>query len=131
MIAGFPPLVGSKEERRLLALFKSLNDGDKQTLVKFAEFLNHSNTVQEQADLNLSDQPIAGVPTPDIIERPAQESVIKAIKRLGKSYSMVDKSTLLDKISGLMTEHLIKGRDAVSVIDELEEIFRLAYEDLL
>ena len=138
MIGNFPPVVGTKEERNLLRLFKSLTDQDKQTLLKFAEFLKGSSTgqqgmvhdsVDDKSSVGLSDSNV--VPTPNLIERPPQESVIKAIKRLNKTYPMIDKSTLLDKTSGLMTEHLLKGRDAVSVIDELEKMFSSAYQDFL
>ncbi len=133
MIGSFPPAIGTKQERKLLRLFKSLNNEDKQTIVKFAHFLADTNLDSEKADQDSSEKenesPVISYPNP--IERPAQESVIKAIKRLNKTYPMIDKSTLLDRTSGLMTEHLLKGRDAVSIIDELEEMFGSAYSDLL
>lgn len=133
MIGSFPPAVGTKQERKLLRLFKSLSNEDKQTIVKFARFLTDNNSDSEKADQDspekINERTV--IPSPSSIERPAQESVIKAIKRLNKTYPMIDKSTLLDRTSGLMTEHLLKGRDAVSIIDELEEMFELAYNDLL
>lgn len=46
-----------------------------------------------------------------------------AIRRLSESYSMIDKSLLLTETSSLMTAHLMHGRDASDVIDELEVLF--------
>ncbi len=126
MIGGFPPPSGSKEERNLLSVFKSLNTEDKQTLLKFAEFLA-SGANNKDSDSEYQ-KPKSELPTPQSIERPAKESVIKAIKRLNKTYPMTDKSTVLDRTSSLMTEHLMKGREAVSVIDELEIVFKEAFE---
>lgn len=127
MIGGFPPPTGTKEERELLKLFKSLSDTDKQALLKFAAFLDSQS---HQADDPVGIDELAETPLPKEIERPPEESVIKAIKRLTKTYYMVDKSTLIHETSELMTDHLIKGRDAASVIDDLEEIFKSAYEKL-
>ncbi len=126
MIGGFPPPSGSKKERKLLSVFKSLNTEDQHTLLKFAEFL--SSDVNNKGSDSEDQEPKSELPTPQSIERPAKESVIKAIKRLNKTYPMADKSTVLDKTSSLMTEHLMKGREAVSVIDELEVVFKEAYE---
>ncbi len=130
MMGGFPPVSGTKEERKLLSLFKSLETADKQTLLKFAAYLvdtaNQTNFNDASANQQAATESVPSDPLP--IERPQKESVIKAIKRLNKTYPMIDKSLLLDTISGLMTDHMLKGRDAVSVIDELEVIFKEAYE---
>lgn len=129
MIGGFPPPVGTKEERELLSLFKKLDKADKLTLLKFAGFLSQSDQSSESTDA--ADSAPKETPQPELIERPKEESVIKAIKRLTRTYPMVDKETLLHQTSDLMTDHLIKGRDAQSVIDDLEAMFREAYEKLL
>ena len=44
---------------------------------------------------------------------------------------MLEKAKMLDKTSSLMTEHILQGRDKVSVIDELEMIFEQHYEEYL
>jgi hypothetical protein len=41
---------------------------------------------------------------------------------------MLDKSDLLHEASELMTTHLMQGRPAAEVIDELEVVFRRHYE---
>ena len=136
MIGNFPPVVGTKQERKLLKIFKSLSEENQQTLIKFAKFLADNDQGVEgsesstQNEKSINENLASVVSTPNPIERPTKESVIKAIKRLNKTYPMIDKSTLLDRTSGLMTEHLLKGRDAVSVIDELESMFELAYKQL-
>ncbi|HEC04999.1 MAG TPA: hypothetical protein ENI84_02230 [Thiothrix sp.] len=130
MIGGFPPPQGSKEERKLIGLFKSLQANDQQTLLKFAEFLSSQSLASTDGDTNSTiNKSTADLPAPQVIERPAQESVIKAIKRLNKTYPMHDKGSLLDKTSSLMTDHIIKGREASSVIDELEVLFKERYEE--
>ena len=136
MIGNFPPVVGTKQERKLLKIFKSLSEENQQTLIKFAKFLADNDQGVEgpegsaQNEKSNNEDLASVVSPPNLIERPTKESVIKAIKRLNKTYPMIDKSTLLDRTSGLMTEHLLKGRDAVSVIDELESMFELAYQQL-
>ena len=68
---------------------------------------------------------------PKPIERPDKESVVKAIKRLSETYYMLQREHLLDQTSSLMMSHVMQGRDAVSVIDELEIVFSEHYERYL
>ena len=56
--------------------------------------------------------------------------MVKAIKRLGATYPMLDRSKMLNETSVLMTQHIISGRDVIEVIDELEIMFRRHYEKL-
>lgn len=112
------------DERRLNKLFRTLSKEDKQTLLRFAEFLN----VQEKTEVEEEEQ---GVPEPKIIPRPAEESVIKAVRRLSKTYFMVEKGKMLNKTSSLMAEHVMQGRSAKDVIDDLEAEFRKQYDMLV
>ena len=41
---------------------------------------------------------------------------------------MLDRSRMLNETSSLMTQHVIHGRAAGEVIDELEQLFRRHYE---
>ncbi len=88
-----------------------------QQLLEFAQFLQERYGACE-------------LPAPESIERPAQESVVKAIKRLAATYPMLDRAKMLHETSALMTQHVMQGRDAVEVIDELEIVFRRHYEKL-
>ncbi len=126
MIGGFPPQSGTRTERQLLKLFKSLSSDNKSTLLKFAEFLNQQAESEQATTSGESQATEPAIPRP--IERPASESVIKAIKRLKKTYYMLDSNLLLDKTSDLMTQHILNGREAASVIDDLEELFKQLYE---
>ena len=111
------------EQQRLLALFDALTASDRETLLAFAEFLG----ARESAADSQQEETTAPV-QPKTIERPAKESVVKAIKRLSETYYMLERDRLLDQTSSLMMSHVLQGRDAVSVIDELEIVFSQHYE---
>lgn len=125
-----PPIVPtvSSTEKKLLSFFKKLTSEDQQTLIKFADFLA-SVERETELDSGVVTEPLGSLEPKDI-PRPKEESVIKAIKRLSQTYDSVDKSTLFNDISALMTEHLMKGREASLIIDELELVFSKAYQKL-
>lgn len=110
------------EQRRLLDLYATLGEQDRQTLLAFAEFLagrcDESVPAEEQAM-----EPAE----PKLIPRPEEESVVAAIRRLSESYHMLDRSLLLNETSSLMTAHVVRGRAAVEVIDDLEDLFAKHY----
>jgi hypothetical protein len=106
--------------QRLQNIFQQLPSAQQETLLAFAEFLF--------AQLPPKLQVLA---EPKILPRPLQESVVAAIKRLSQSYPMLDKSLLFHDTSRLMTDHMLHGRDAVAVIDELEALFLRVYAQFL
>ena len=106
--------------KRLSAIFNRLNAADKQALLRFAEYLEHVSEPEEKL-------PLA---EPVLIERPENESVVKAIKRLTASYPMIEKEKLLHQTSDLMAAHLINGKTASEVIDQLESVFADHYQQL-
>lgn len=110
------------DQRKLLKLYKALGEQEKRSLLAFAAFLS-----QQEIDEALAD---AGIPEPQLMPRPDEESVVSAIKRLSASYHMLDRSTLLTETSSLMTAHIMHGRPAGDVIDELEVLFINYYEEL-
>lgn len=107
----------NQDERRLLRLYRGLPPAQKAGLLDYAEYLSQ-RAVPEQED--------AKAPLP--IPRPAEESVIKAIRRLKQTYPMLDTNRLLHETSGLMAQHVVHKRPAPEVIDELEALFRRHYE---
>lgn len=109
------------EERRLLRLFRALTDTQRQGLLDYAEFLHSRGQPPEQA---LPQAPLN-------IPRPEKESVVKAIQRLRQTYPMVDRAKILHDTSHCMTQHLVHGKPAAAVIDELEDLFRRHFEDHL
>ena len=108
--------------RRLLQLYEGLAEGDRATLLAFAEFL----AARE------GPEPAGGAPRvfpePEPIERPAQESVVAAMRRLSATYAMLDRGEVLHQASALMGAHVLQGRPAPEVIDELEALFRREYQ---
>jgi len=111
----------SAEQRRLLRLFGALGPEDKASLTVFAEFLAHRSRQEPPAT-----EPVR----PRDIPRPSRESVVAAIKRLSQTYFMLDRSAMLDQTSALMTAHVIQGRPAEQVIDDLEDLFSEQYRRL-
>ena len=112
----------NKSERKLNKLFKKLNKEKQQTLLSFATFL-----VLDKTEIEGSKSKIM---VPKFISRPEKESVIKAIKRLSTSYFMIDSAEMFNTTSALMSEHIMKGRAANEVIDELEQVFKKHYENM-
>ncbi len=65
------------------------------------------------------------------IPRPQKEGVIPAIKRLSKTYPMLDKKVLFDQTSAAMSAHVLNEVSPEESIDRLESVFRKEYEDYL
>lgn len=107
-------------QQRLLKLFRALSPAAQESLVSYAEFL-----VERGGSATESSAPQA---PPADIERPESESVIAAIRRLSATFHMLDRDDLLHETSALMTAHVMQGKPAIEVIDELEVIFRCHYE---
>ncbi len=111
---------GDRPEKRIVELYMQLPEAERKSLLDFAEFLaSHCEPVEPQ-----SLEPIS-------IPRPADESVVAAMKRLRETYPMLDHSKLLHEASGLMAQHLMQGRPAAEVIDDLEQMFLRYFEKLL
>ncbi|MGQ9686657.1 MAG: hypothetical protein ACUVT2_10185 [Thiobacillaceae bacterium] len=108
----------NQDERRLLRLYRGLPATQKAGLLDYAAYLS------QRAE---SEPEEAKEPVP--IPRPAEESVIKAIRRLKQTYPMLDGNRLLHETSGLMAQHVVHKRPAAEIIDELEALFRRLYEE--
>ena len=106
-----------KEEGKLLDLFGQLTSEQQDKLIAFAEFLTG----------NPSGGPATAEPV--AIPRPASETVTMAIRRLSKSYPMLDRRRLMGEASRLLAQHALEGRPSVAVIDDLEALFVVHYEN--
>ncbi len=108
----------NKTEKRLLEILERLPPEQARQMLDYAEFLfaRHGTEPAPAAPLE--------------IERPADESVVVAIKRLRMTYPMLDPAKLLNETYDLMTQHVMQGRAAIEVIDELEVLFRRHYEQM-
>ena len=107
------------KQKRLLELYTDLDQEQQGQILDFAEFLHHR-------------YPSAAKPpqTPQPIPRPERESVVAAMKRLSATYPMLNKSKVLHHASSLVSQHILGGRSATAVIDDLEVLFERLYQDL-
>ncbi|MCK4742666.1 MAG: Crp/Fnr family transcriptional regulator [Sulfuriflexus sp.] len=111
----------SKLTDKLESLAQKLSVDEQNTLLEYAEFMvSRSSHVEET---------VSGSPLD--IQRPDGESVVAAMQRLSKTYPMLEMEKLLHEASGLMSQHIMQGRAALEVIDELQEVFERYYESHL
>ncbi len=107
-----------RTEKRIMALLREFPADAREQVLAFTEFLYAR-----------MDRP--AVPAePVVIPRPAQETVVKAIRRLSATYPMLDRGKMLSETSTLMSQHVLGGREAAEVIDELERLFQAHFERL-
>jgi len=103
-------MTGDERRQALLAAFEQLDARQQDMLMEFA------------ATLAVRDD----VPAPAVMRpepRPAEESVVAAIKRLTRAYPTAERRRLMGPVSLLMAQHALQGRAAAEVIDELEAVF--------
>ena len=108
--------------REIKLLLAQLGDDHQQSIIDYANFLVQKYKTDNSGARGLK---------PESIERPGQETVIAAIKRLKKTYYMLDTDSMLSQTSALMGQHILKGREASDVIDELQSIFQTQYKQYL
>ena len=107
-----------KNDRNLLLeRFAALNGRGQSALLDYAAFLVERHPCVQA---EVPREPLA-------IERPLDESVMAALKRLRATYPMLDPDTVLHNASALVTRHLVQGAPAAAVIDELELLFSESY----
>jgi len=110
-------------EQRLLGLLQQLGPTDQASLLAFAEFLCSRQPARAAAS-----PPPQAITEPVPVERPPAESVVAGLKRLARTYPMLDKSEMLSATSDLVATHIMKGTEPAAVIDQLEDIFREHYQ---
>ncbi|MGH8640894.1 MAG: hypothetical protein ACRET6_04240 [Burkholderiales bacterium] len=107
------------KDRKLLELFEQLAPEQQERLIAFAEFLSGGAT-----------EPGAASREPAAVPRPENETVTMAIRRLVRTYPMLDRRKLMVEASEFMAQHALQGRPAREVIDDLEALFVRHYEKL-
>jgi hypothetical protein len=105
------------EERKLLDLFERLAPEQQDRLIAFAEFLG-----------GIAPGTDGGARQSVAIARPAGETVTLAIRRLVRTYPMLDRRKLMAEASQFMAQHALEGRAAREVIDDLEAVFARHYQ---
>lgn len=113
-------IIENKRKKNISDIYHSLSSDAQQSLMDFAEFLSQRETgmvVEKQFK--------------QAIDRPENESVVTALKRLNQTYPMIERKLVFHEASSLMTEHIMQGRDAKEVVDELEALFARHYQEYL
>ncbi|MBF0182951.1 MAG: Crp/Fnr family transcriptional regulator [Magnetococcales bacterium] len=110
-----------QERNRLLAAWEKLGREEQRNLRLFAEFL-----VQQSGGAGQSKE-IPQEPLP--IAKGENESAVAAMKRLKKSYPMIEADfSLLESASQLLLKRIMGTPDA-EVIGELETLFASRYQE--
>lgn len=130
----------TEQEQTLLTLFQNLSEQDAQTLLRFAEFLSQSDISVEstQQEVTVEQSPVtteteqerndSAIPQPVAVEKPDNEKVVDALKRLSATYPMLEKKKLLDQASALVAQHVMFGQPAPVVIGQIEDMFKKEYD---
>jgi hypothetical protein len=109
-----------RDAKALADLFNTLDKDRQQSLFDYAEFLQAKGGIVRQ-----------DIGKPVDVPRAENETVVGAIKRLKQAYPMIDSMEVFAVASNLMTDHMVKGRDAEEVINEIEVLFEDTYNKLL
>ena len=128
MLPPLPPRQ-TPAERELLGLFRSLDEEGQRQLQDFAAFLVSRRDGAKTASSAAVPQ-WNTFPEPRDIVRPDGESVVAAMRRLSETYFMIGKDVLLHDAADLMSEHVMQGRPATEVIDDLERLFEQTYKKM-
>jgi hypothetical protein len=113
-------------QQQLIDLYTGLDEDGRSSLLAFAEFLASRGRVPTVT----ASKPVVEIPEPENIARPDDESIVAALKRLAKTYPMLDKSEMLGATSDMVATHVMQGSDPVGVIDQLEAVFATHYSNL-
>jgi hypothetical protein len=116
-----------KQQKKILGILEGLSSVDRASVISFAEFLRSRAETANSVSVSAA---AAEIPEPRLGPRPQDERVVAAVKRLSSAYFMLDKSKMLGVTSDLVTQHVLQGREAAEVIDELERVFADHYRQL-
>ena len=109
------------QEKALIGFYRALPPEERRMLEAFAEFLAARSAVAPAQE---------ALTEPVPIPRPEEETVVRAIKRLRATYPMLDPRALLHETSVCLSQHVLQGRPAREVIDELEIVFARHYQKM-
>ncbi len=108
----------NSHDRRLLRAAKKLDEGQREQLLAFAEFLGSRPR---------STPAVCSAEEPNPLPRREGETVVGAIRRLRETYHMLDARSMLNETAALMSQHALGGAPAHEVIAELEIFFSRSY----
>ena len=108
-----------RDGKALVDLFNTLDQDLQQSLFDYAEFLQSKASAGSRQIIEPIDIP-----------RPDNETVVGAIKRMKQAYPMIDSMEVFAVASNLMTDHMVQGRDAEEVSNEIEALFEDTYRQI-
>ncbi|NGZ29263.1 MAG: hypothetical protein G8345_20550 [Magnetococcales bacterium] len=107
-----------ESRQRVLEIWRKLASSERLALIRYGEFLLHQQEAKTPTP----------VEEPVILPAPPGETAIQAMKRLKKSYAMMETDAgMLDEASQLMTRRIMGAGDA-EVIPLIEELFQRRYQ---
>ncbi|MBF0179654.1 MAG: Crp/Fnr family transcriptional regulator [Magnetococcales bacterium] len=110
-----------QDRKRLLALWRQLGEEERRGLLRFAQCLANESREAETVEPAVADLPLA-------IPRPAVESAVAGLKRLKKTYPMIEADErVLGEASRILMQKVLGAADA-EVIDQLEAFFAQRYQ---
>jgi len=112
-------MTADSNRKALLECWETLDGASRRSLLDFARYLSARRETRYPE-----------VPLPSHEPRPEAETVVGAIRRLSRVYNMVDRRQVLTETTLLLTRHVVDGRAADEVIDELERLFETHYRKL-
>lgn len=108
-----------KDRQRLLTIWRNMQEVDRHAWIKFGEFLT------AQADGMAEQSPVGAEPLP--IPKPEQESAVQALKRLKRTYPMIEAdAVLLGEAAQLVMQRVMGATDA-ELIPKVETLFADRY----
>ncbi|MBF0368239.1 MAG: hypothetical protein HQL52_02180 [Magnetococcales bacterium] len=105
-------------QRKLLAAWRKMGPEDRHALLKFAEFLASHSTAS----------PSPPPTEPLDIPKPEGESAVKALKRLKKSYPMIENDLRLLEEASTILMRKVTGSSDQEVVADLEHFFAKRYQ---
>jgi hypothetical protein len=119
-----------EQKDAFFSLLEGLSAADQAAVISFEFLSSRGGSFPLPVSVPSGPELPVEIPEPESIPRPQDEKVVAAVKRLSKTYFMLDKKAMLGETSDLVTQHIIQGRDVVEVIDELETLFIQKYQAL-
>ena len=99
--------------------YQHLPKEQQATLLEYAEFLHGKYGTKQKVKETINP-----------VQAPEGENVVQAMKRLSRTYPMLDKTIMLGPASDLLSQNLIHGKNAGEVIEKLEKLFLDEYNKL-
>ncbi|MEO5345697.1 MAG: hypothetical protein H7834_04885 [Magnetococcus sp. YQC-9] len=112
-----------QNKRELLDLWRGLAPEEQSTLLRFGRFLQSERAIQAPPV-----EPVEVPVTPLAIARPEVESAVAGLKRLKRTYPMIEADEKLLSEASRILMGKVMGVPDCEVIDQLETFFAGCYQ---